>query len=308
LDLLLARALLDLDRRWQPDVLHVHNFEGLLAALYVRLRTGTPVVYHVHNAMGLELHTYFRSRWGQWIGRLAGQWIDANLPQRADYCIVLNEAAVSYFQQRGVKRLRVIPPGIDFQPGNAARARQALGDGPLILYSGNLDQYQELDLLLQAFRRVVQARPDARLVFSTNAQSDAWQGRVAAMGLAKNAVWIQATDFGDVRDLLAAADVTVCPRTVCLGFPIKLLNYMAAGKAIVASVGSACGLRHLENGWIVADGDAAGMAEVILKLLQDRDLARRLGASARRTAETKYTWAQAAVAIEKIYVEIGRLC
>lgn len=307
LDLLLARALLGLVRRWQPDVLHAHNFEGLLAALYVRRRTGTPVVYHVHNAMGLELHTYFRSRWGQWVGRWAGQWIDANLPQRADYCIVLTEAAAGYFRQRGVERLRVVPPGINFQPGDAARARQALGDGPLVLYSGNLDRYQDLDLLLQAFRRVVNARPEARLVLSTSASPDAWRGQVAALGLAENVIWAQATDFCDVRNLLAAADVAVCPRTVCLGFPIKLLNYMAAGKAIVASAGSACGLRHLDNGWVVDDGDVKAMSEAIVALLDDPALARRLGERARQTAQTEYTWEQAAAAIEETYERLGQV-
>jgi glycosyltransferase involved in cell wall biosynthesis len=134
LDLLLARLLLQLVGQWQPDVIHTHNFEGLLAALFVRWRTGVPVVHHVHNAMGLELHTYFRSRLGRWIGGVVGRWVDAHLPRRANYCILLNDAAAGYFRQRGVDRLRVVPPGVDFEAGAASRARQALGDGPLVLW------------------------------------------------------------------------------------------------------------------------------------------------------------------------------
>ena len=103
------------------------------------------------------------------------------------------------------------------------------------------------------------------------------------------------------------ADVAVCPRTVCLGFPIKLLNYMAAGKAIVASAGSACGLRHLETGWLVADGDAEGFAAAILALLDDPALAHRLGERARHTAQTEHTWDRAASAIEEIYEQVGRV-
>lgn len=307
LDLLLTRALLSMVRHWQPDVMHAHNFEGLLVALYVRRRTGVPVVYHVHNAMGLELHTYFRSRPGQWAGGIAGRWVDAHLPRRADHCIVLNKAAVDYFRQRGVEQLHVVPPGIDFEPGDGQRARQHLGDGPLVLYSGNLDHYQDLDLLLQAFRLVLTAYPDAKLVLSTNSEPGSWRARAEALGIGGQTVLIYAREFGTARDLLAAADVAVCPRTVCLGFPIKLLNYMAASKAIVASAGSACGLHHLDNGWVVDDGDTEGMAAAIVNLLEEPALAQHLGERARQTAEREYTWDRAVDAIAKIYEQtVGR--
>jgi glycosyltransferase involved in cell wall biosynthesis len=309
LDLLLAGELLRTVRRCRPDVLHTHNFEGLLAALFVRCLTGVPVVYHVHNAMGLELHTYFGSRLGRWAGGVVGRWVDAHLARRADYCIVLTQAAVGYFQQRGVERLGLIPPGIDLGPGSAAAVRAQWGAGPLVLYSGNLDRYQDLDLLLRAFRLVAGARPDARLVFSTNGAPDECRALAGELGLGRQLFFVRADDFYVTRGLLAAADVAVCPRLICLGFPIKLLNYMAAGVAIVASAGSACGLRHLENGWVVADGDAAGMASAmaaaILALLDDPALARRLGEQARETAQRDYGWERAAAAIEDVYKQVG---
>jgi 1,2-diacylglycerol 3-alpha-glucosyltransferase len=306
LDLLLAGELLRTVRQSEPDVMHTHNFEGLLAALSVRRLTGVPVIYHVHNAMGLELHTYFRSRVGRWAGGVVGRWVDGHLARHAEYCIVLTERAAGYFRQRGVQRMGVIPPGIDLEPGSAAGARQEVGDGPLVLYSGNLDPYQDLDLLLGAFRLVTCARPDVRLVFSTNDAPEEWEARAGELGIGERVVFVRSNDFEPARGLLAAADVAVCPRLTCLGFPIKLLNYMAAGKAIVASAGSACGLRHLENGWVVADGDVPGMAAAILALLDDPALARRLGEKAQDTARQEYTWERAAAAIEEIYRQVGR--
>jgi 1,2-diacylglycerol 3-alpha-glucosyltransferase len=143
-------------------------------------------------------------------------------------------------------------------------------------------------------------------VFSTHAEPGELYTQVRDLGLEQDVVLIGGDDFGTVRDLMAAANVAVCPRTSCLGFPIKLLNYMAAGKAIVASQGSAYGLRHLESGWIVEDGDAAGMATAILSLLDDPALARSLGESARRTARLDYTWDRAAAAIEDAYRHVQR--
>jgi glycosyltransferase involved in cell wall biosynthesis len=141
-------------------------------------------------------------------------------------------------------------------------------------------------------------------VFSTHAESGGLPAQVRELELEGRVLFVAGDDFGTVRDLMAAANVAVCPRTSCLGFPIKLLNYMAAGKAIIASEGSACGLRHLENGWVVKDGDAAGMATAILSLLDDPDLARSLGESARRTVRLNYTWERAAQAIESAYQSV----
>jgi glycosyltransferase involved in cell wall biosynthesis len=310
LDLVLLRELRRIVRDWRPDVIHTHNFEGLLAALPVRRLTGVPVVHHIHNAMGLELHTYFPSRFGRWLGASVGQWIDGSLTKKADQCIVLNEDALSYFARLGLARVRFVPPGIDFEPGQAQQARQRLGKGPLIAYSGNLDPYQDLEVLLDAFRLVADASPDAKLVLSTSAALGEWRVRAGVLGLGKQVVFDRAKDFEQVRDLLALADVAVCPRQTCLGFPIKLLNYMAAGRAIVVAEGSACGLGHLKEAWVVENGSSAGMAAAILALLDRPSLARRLGERARRRAEREHSWARIAVDIEKVYedtTQSGRL-
>jgi 1,2-diacylglycerol 3-alpha-glucosyltransferase len=304
LDPFLVRELHRVVRRQGADVMHAHNFEGLLCALVVRRLTGVPVVYHIHNAMGLELHTYFGSRLGRWAGAVVGRWVDAELPSRADYCIVLNERAVDYFRRRRVERLGVIEPGIDFEAEDSERLKEGLSHTPLVLYSGNLDRYQDLDLLLRAFQHVAEVRPEAQLVLSTNADPGEMESRAVSMGIRDQIIFSQAEDFGLVRGALAAADVAVCPRVNCLGFPIKLLNYMAAGKAIVASEGSACGVRHLDNGWVVENGDVHGMAAAILALLDDPSLARRLGASARRTARSEYNWPRAVAATEKVYANV----
>ena len=301
LDLLLVRELLRGTRHWRPDLIHTHNFEGLLIALTVRRLKGIPVVYHVHNAMGLELHTYFDSAAGRWAGGVVGRWVDGHLVRRADRCIVLNERAVDYFRERGVERLHVVPPGIDYRQGNADRVRAGLGQDPLILYSGNLDRYQDLELLLEAFELVEQERPEARLVLSTHSAPESWQTRLPPSGLGSRVIVVQADEFGGVCDLLAAADVAVLPRMDCLGFPIKLLNYMAAGRAIVASEGSAVGVRHMENGLVVEDGDIAGLASAIVRLLDDPLLARHLGAEARRTVEAEHGWDEACRSIEAVY-------
>jgi len=107
-----------------------------------------------------------------------------------------------------------------------------------------------------------------------------------------------------VRDLLQIADVALCPRREWSGFPMKLLNYMAAGKAVVVSAGSAKAVRHRVNGLVVADGSARGYAEAIVTLLRAPDMRAALGRAARRTVEDEYGWDRVIDQVEDIYAGV----
>ncbi len=108
-----------------------------------------------------------------------------------------------------------------------------------------------------------------------------------------------------MRARLAAAQVAVCPRTEGSGFPMKLLNYMAAGKAIVACRGSAKGLIDGETARVVPDGDAAAFAAAIVALLGDSAERARLGGAARAAIERDGAWERVLDEVEDIYERIG---
>jgi glycosyltransferase involved in cell wall biosynthesis len=87
------------------------------------------------------------------------------------------------------------------------------------------------------------------------------------------------------------------------GFPVKMLNYMAARKAIVTFRGSAKGLEHLKEAFVVEDHDWAGLGEGIRALLMDRALAVRLGDNARATVVARFDWSSLAQTTERVYWE-----
>jgi glycosyltransferase involved in cell wall biosynthesis len=179
--------------------------------------------------------------------------------------------------------------GIDGQPAAGA---------PLVCYAGNLDGYQNLGFLLDVFARVRAQMPAAKLVLVTHERA------AAALRAAPGVEALRVRSYAEVRRRLAAAHVAVCPRTERSGFPMKLLNYMAAGKAIVAAAGSAKGLEDGVTGRIVPDGDAAAFAAAIVELLADPAARARLGAAARRAVENPAAWERVLERIEAIYREV----
>ncbi len=307
LDAALFTTLRKVLREERVEIVHAHNYEAALVGLAAGRLAGVPVIYHSHNALAEELPTYFRGRLARRVARALGALADREVPRRADHCIAICRELVGFLRARGVDAVDLVSPGgspeeFPARSSNeigAIRARFEFGARPLLLYTGNLDAYQNLELLLQSMGRVREVVPDALLVLATHATP-----RRALAAASPGVRVVAADDFATVRDLLQAADVALCPRQEWSGFPMKLLNYMAAGKAIVVSAGSAKAVRHGANGWVVADGSARGYADAIVHLLASPRLRAALGRAARRTVEDEYGWDRVLDQIEAVYATV----
>ncbi len=309
LDALLTAKLLRVVRTHGVDLLHAHNYEAAVASLIVGRLSGRPVVYHGHSAMAAELPTYFASRLGRAMGARLGRWLDRHVPCRADYCIGVTDELVELLRRRGVSAdgvERVFPAGPEIverggAPGHAPPAPRR----PLLLYAGNLDAYQNLDFLLEGFALVRAVRPQATLLVVTHAEGRRYRRRVRALQHAGVRV-VRVRSFPERRRLIASADVALCPRTETTGFPMKLLNYMAAGTPIVACAGSAKLLEHGRTGLVVPNGDAGAFAAAVVRLLDDARERRRLGAAARATVQTLCASSAMLDRVESVYLRVLR--
>jgi len=302
LDALLLRELDRVVRRVKPDLIHAHNYEAPLAAYAVRRVRRVPVLYHSHNLMSDELHLYVDGGVTAQLARSVAGVLDRQVPRRADRVIVISEAAVEAHRELGVPadRLHHLPPAL--HPEDFEGAAAATTAPPTVVYAGNPDRYQDLTLLLRAMARVVHRRPDAKLrVVSSATLEDvaelAWEVELsdANLELVTERRWER------VRDLLSSSRVAALPRTVCRGFPIKLLNYMALGLPVVASAGSAMIVRDGVHGRVIPDGDDRAFADALLQLLDDDEAAIRMGAAARSSVLAEHTWERRAADLEAIW-------
>jgi glycosyltransferase involved in cell wall biosynthesis len=313
LDFLLALKLIQVVKREKIDIIHAHNYEATLAGYVARRFTGRPVIYNAVTAMGHELpvHNFIRPKS---LAVKLGNWLDAYVPARADYITAVSHDLVEMAESQGVlpERVSLVPAGVnlnDFHNADPTQIRRELGLGnrPVILYTGILDAFQGIENLLEAMKRVVQEIPDAALVVVANSDFSKFEKMAHAMGLQNHVVFADDPPFRNIKHYLAACQVTVVPRVECPGFPVKLLNYMAGGKAAVSFAGSAKCIEHLKTGWVVAGGDVKGFAEGIVTLLRDPALAERLGRNALEHLKGNYEWGALASRIEQIYQKVMTL-
>lgn len=285
----LASRLARIVARERIEVLHAHNYEALIASLCVRAALGVPVVFHAHAVLADELPLYAPpGALGAGAARRLGAWCDARLPRLADHVVALSGDVARYMGENGVAphKLSTIPPGVAAAaPAPVARPRSAR---PQAVFAGNLDRYQNLDLLLDAWAIVAGRMADAELLLVTH-ESQRAPGLGAGPVLPRVGI-VRAKDFGEARAATAGAWVGVSPRTSWSGFPIKTLNYMAAALPTVAMAGSAKGVRDGETGWIVCEPTARALAESLCEALGDPARAASRGRSARELLGEDHDW------------------
>jgi glycosyltransferase involved in cell wall biosynthesis len=115
------------------------------------------------------------------------------------------------------------------------------------------------------------------------------------LGLEHQIDFLGRLDHRDVLTHMEVSDVCLFPfpraETVNYIYPVKIFEYMAMGKAIVATrlVGIRCIIRDGVDGLLVEPNDAEEMAHAIFRIYKDSDLRKRLETSARGAAK-EYDW------------------
>jgi glycosyltransferase involved in cell wall biosynthesis len=284
------------------DVIHAHHYEGLLAALPAARRLKIPVVFDVHTLLSSELPHYALGL-PKSVLRTLGDALDRTLPRRADHIVAVTNAIRNRLMHEiGIPagKITTVYTGAEaehFNPGTTPDPQ----DAPrTLIYTGTLEEYQRIDLMLRAFRGVVDRQPDVRLKIVTDASFEPYENLVRNLRLGAHLDVVQA-DYFQLPQVLHSAMIALSPRVVCDGLPIKVLNYMATGRAIVAFAGSAEIVENGVTGMVVEDNDVEAFSASILGLLDDPDRARSLGRHARARVEEFFVWESAVVILEKIY-------
>lgn len=304
-DPLLARTLRRVVTEHPVDLIHAHHAEGLLVALAGRGRTRAPLLFDVHTLLASEL-PYYGLGLPRYAKRALGARLDRWLPRHADHVVAVSDRIARALVESShvpAWRVDVVPSGIEEEWFRAPAGNETTARRPLVVFAGNLAPYQGVDLLLHAFRRVAAARADARLRIVSDSSFASHYATARRLGILERIELVRA-GLDRLPQLLAEARLAVNPRADGEGAAQKVLNYMAVGLPTVCFARGAAPLRHLETAWVAADGDLGAFAAGMLRLLEDPDLAARLGAAARALARSQLGWDAAAQRALAVYARL----
>ncbi len=176
----------------------------------------------------------------------------------------------------------------------------------LVLYLGQLNGAQYTRLFIQAVSELKEESPEARyLIIGSGSKFKALKRLAMRLGVGDDIQFIGAIRHEMVPQYLAAADITVAcfednEITRCKS-PLKVVEYLAAGKAIVASAVGEVKTMLEGSGILVTSGSSHALADGIRQLLKDESKIQELGLLARKKAEERYNWPRIAQNIMSAY-------
>jgi L-malate glycosyltransferase len=295
-------------RRQQIDLVHPLFPDSLYFGTIVAKLAGVPCVAGFQVSLG-----YWMTPRDRWFGRLVNRWVDATVAN----CEACRQAVVADWRVRP-ESVEIVPNGVDLSgfrardsrpSGNCTAARDPQTDNAVLRRIGvvaNLRPVKNLDLFVRAAGRLVARHPQVRFEIAGEGESRGeLESLIESLGL-RDRVVLRGS-VADVPAFLGSLDVAVLC-SLSEGSPNAIMEYMAAGLPTVATdVGGVAELVEADvTGLVVPSNDEPRLAEAIDRLLCDRDLAARLGATARERAFRLYGVDAQARRYEEFYLSVCR--
>ena len=164
--------------------------------------------------------------------------------------------------------------------------------GVLIMYVGNLEAYQGIDLLLESFALVLQKSALTHLVILGGEGSDVqkYQQKACHLQIHHRVYFLGPRPVAHLARYLAEADLLVSPRIKGQNTPMKLYSYLHSGKAIVATALPTHTQVLNHHVAILTEPSPAAFAQGMLSLIEDAALRAQLGIAGKGLVEEKYNY------------------
>lgn len=306
-------------REQQIEIVHIHNFSQYVPPI-ARGAPGSKIVLHMSC---------------DWLSDLERALVSPRL-ERVEVIVGCSGHVTNRVRQRFPSLragMATVPNGVDVhQFDRTASDAPQRAAGGAIIYVGRISPEKGCHVLLEAFREILAAVPDAVLrmvggeavvpidllvLLSSDRRTRALSGWYA--GSYMKAVCEMAAAHGEAVKMmgwvahhqlpaqLSQADVLVCPSVCHEAFGMPIVEAMACGLPVVATRGG--GIPEIvvdgSTGLLVERGDAGALADALTVLLRDPERARAMGRAGRERAVACFSWERVAAELRHVYQGLG---
>jgi len=273
--------------RFQPDFLYerysLFNCAGVLAAWL----TGRPLILEVNSPLALEQHLEKEIR-----ARRFSEWMERVICNAATKVLVVSGPLRRILIQLGVEesRLVVIPNGVNLahfaEVGDAENLREQLGlrGRSVIGFVGWFRAWHRVDFLMDAFAAGQLGRRGASLLLvGDGPETTALREKARQLGIDGQTVFTGAVPHARIPAYLDLIDIAVQPAANEYCCPMKILEYMGLGKAIVAPRQENIEelLEEGDEALLFAPGDGPALTAALTDLVNQPQRRQSLGSAAR---------------------------
>ncbi len=284
-------------RRFAPDIVYERYNLYYLAGTLLRRRYRIPYCLEVNAPLAQE-----RERFGDLALAPLARRLERLVWRSADRVFVVTRVLADSVAAAGVPRERILvtPNGIDPEPFLSPPYRARPGAAVTIGFVGFVREWHGLDGVIAGLAADPADPPIRLLIAGDGPARPALERQAAALGVAARVQFAGFQPRRAIPDLIRQFDIALQPRAVPYASPLKLFEYMACGRAIVAP--DQPNMREiLEDGVsaLLFNPDEPGaLWRAIGRLARDPQLRERLGHGARQALEARqFTWRENAARV-----------
>jgi glycosyltransferase involved in cell wall biosynthesis len=286
--------------------------ESVFIAWFIRLIFGIPYVYDMDSSLSRQM----TERWRAFKCLLPVlEFLESVAIKGSIAVIPVCDALADDARSKGAKSVHlltdvaVIGDSPQYRCHDLKAELDIPKDSEIVLYVGNLQPYQGVELLVDSFLKVAADHPNTYLVVIGGSSDDRKNltGRIPHTETGSRIILAGTRPFESVGSYLAHAQVVASPRIEGNNTPMKIYNYLASGRAILAT-------KILSHTQVLNDEVAFlceptidEMAKGLSHLLSNKEVRSRIGEQGSILARTKYTRDSFRDAVIKIYSDLEGL-
>ena len=302
-DITAAWRLRSLLKSIHPDILHTYLIHGNVLGRIVGRLAGVPTI------IGSELTIGQAGRIGRLATKLTNPLTDA---------VEVNSetGGKSVAADLGVpeSKIEVVLPGLDLDAFGStdqrSQTRNEIGvedNEHLVLYVGRLRTVKGVEYGIRAFAKALEQHPNMKLALAGEGdQRKELESLSTELRIENNVKFLGARI--DLPNVLSACDSVIMP-SLAEGFPRVAIEAMASSKPIIATRvgGTPEAIIHNQTGILVPSKDIEAMADAIVNVANNSELATRLGDAARERTEQHYSASKYVARLDEMYSRLAGL-
>ncbi len=294
------------------DIVHFRSIWEGLPVLRLKTELGYQTLFEVNGLPSIELKYHYPHIVSHKALTEKLKRIEVWAYRESDCIITPSEVTASLIKSASIagRKIHVIPNGVDssvFYPGKESAPSKCLS----LLYTGTLAPWQGMETLIAAMKIIVREVP-AHLVILGSGRKH-WNRKcrklIEKLHLEEQITRLPAVSHREVVKFIQKADICIAPLALCdrniiQGCnPIKIFEYMACRKAVIASRIAAVEeiLTHLVDSLLFTADDPESLAETVLLAWRDNSLRSQLAEKAYQSAMAHHCWNHAHARLLGIY-------
>ncbi len=297
-------------RQQDYDCIHAVEEAAFMARRLGR-RYGIPYVFDMDSSMPMQISD--KIPLARPLLRIM-KFFESRLIRDAAAVVPMCDALADTAREEGARHIEVLRDISLLQEEHTYRPEQGFREelglkGPVILYLGNLETYQGIDLLLTGFAQAAKQNAEVSLVIAGGREEDirSCSEQAQKLGIGSRVHFLGPRPIGHMPDLFHDSDILVSPRTQGNNTPMKIYSYLDSNRPVLATNLPTHSQVLSPDVAELVEPTAQAMSDGFLHLLNNDERRKALAEAAKSLAREKYSLPAFNATVNRIYDHIEEM-